>query len=59
MTEDDPSHTRTENDIVMPGTLKNHESIRAVLRDGALSMADLKCSSGHRVETVWQSNRYK
>ena len=50
---------RAGNDVVMPGTLNDHQNIRAALRDGTLNIQDLKRSVGHLVETVWQSNRYE
>ena len=47
------------NDVVMPGTLQDHENIRRALREGTLDIRDLKRSIGRLVETVWQSNRYE
>ncbi len=50
---------RAGNDLVMPGVPHDHEDIKAALKDGSLSLDQLKLSIAHLVDIVWKSNRYE
>ncbi len=50
---------RAGNDLVMPGVPHDHEDIKAALKDGSLSLDQLKLSIAHLVNIVWKSNRYE
>lgn len=47
------------NDLIMPGLPMDHESIRAALADGRLSVERLKWCVTHLVRIVLRSNRYE
>lgn len=47
------------NDMVMPGAMSDHESIRAALADGTLDIRELKRCIYHTVDIVLQSNQYE
>ncbi len=49
---------RAGNDMVMPGTVEDHDNIRQALDDGSLDIKDLKTCICHLVNVVWQSNMY-
>ena len=44
------------NDLVMPGSHKDHENLRQELASGALSLQELKCCVARIVELVWRSD---
>ena len=50
---------RAGNDLIMPGQFSDHESIRAALDDGTLSMDALKACVARIVRTILKSNRYE
>lgn len=50
---------RAGNDLVMPGVPNDHKDIEAALKDGSLSLEQLKLSIAHLVDIVWKSNRYE
>ena len=47
------------NDMVMPGDLRDHASIRQALEDGALDIRELKRCVYHTVKIILQSNQYE
>ncbi|MCD8217772.1 MAG: glycoside hydrolase family 3 C-terminal domain-containing protein [Clostridiales bacterium] len=47
------------NDMVMPGDLRDHESIRKALTDGSLDMQELKRCIYHTVRLILQTNQYE
>ena len=47
------------NDMVMPGDLRDHESIRKALEDGSLDIRELKRCVYHTVKIILQSNQYE
>ena len=47
------------NDLIMPGQFSDHESIRAALADGSLSLSQLKACIARIVEVILKSNRYE
>ena len=49
---------RAGNDLVMPGQFSDHESIRAALKDGTLSIDELRACITRIVRVILQSNRY-
>ncbi len=50
---------RAGNDLVMPGQLYDHESIRQALADGSLTMEQLQLCIAHTVHVILQSNQYE
>ena len=50
---------RAGNDMVMPGTQEDHESIRAALRSGELDLTELKRCICNTVNLVLRSNQYE
>lgn len=46
------------NDLVMPGQLYDHDSIRQALADGSLTMEQLQLCIAHTVHVIMQSNQY-
>lgn len=47
------------NDMVMPGDLRDHASIRQALEDGSLDIRELKRCVYHTVKIILQSNQYE
>ena len=47
---------RAGNDVVMPGQYSDHESIRAALEDGSLSLETLRGCITRLTRVVWKSN---
>ena len=47
------------NDMVMPGDLRDHESIRQALEDGSLDIRELKRCVYHTIKIILQSNQYE
>ncbi len=50
---------RAGNDLVMPGVPNDHKDIKTALKDGSLTLDQLKLSIAHLVNIVWKSNRYE
>lgn len=50
---------RAGNDMVMPGDLRDHESIRSGLNDGTLDLRELKRCIYHTVKLILQTNQYE
>ena len=50
---------RAGNDMVMPGDIRDHESIRESLNDGTLDVRELKRCIYHTVKLILQSNQYE
>ncbi|MCR5594218.1 MAG: glycoside hydrolase family 3 C-terminal domain-containing protein [Lachnospiraceae bacterium] len=49
---------RAGNDLVCPGNPKDHENIRAELKNGTLTRKDINLCVARLIKTVWQSNAY-
>ena len=47
------------NDMVMPGDMRDHESIRKALEDGTLDIRELKRCVYHTIKIILQSNQYE
>ena len=47
------------NDMVMPGDIRDHASIRQALEDGSLDIRELKRCVYHTVKIILQSNQYE
>lgn len=47
------------NDLIMPGSQKDHDSIRKALEDGSLSLDRLKECVGHSINIILKSNQYE
>lgn len=47
------------NDMVMPGDMRDHASIRQALKDGTLDMRELKRCVYHTIKIILQSNQYE
>ena len=47
------------NDMVMPGDMRDHASIRQALEDGTLDIRELKRCVYHTVKMILQSNQYE
>ncbi len=47
------------NDMVMPGDLRDHASIRQALEDGSLDVWELKRCVYHTIKIILQSNQYE
>lgn len=47
------------NDMIMPGSLQDHDSIRKALKDGSLSLERLKECVGHSINIILKSNQYE
>lgn len=50
---------RAGNDMVMPGDLRDHESIRKELEAGTLDLRELKRCIYHTVKLILQTNQYE
>ena len=50
---------RAGNDMVMPGDLRDHRSIRQSLSDGSLDIRQLKRCIYHTVKLILQTNQYE
>lgn len=50
---------RAGNDMVMPGDPTDHENLRKELKEGTLSLEELKRCVYHTVKVVLQSNQYE
>ncbi len=50
---------KARNDMIMPGSQKDHDEIRKALDDGTLKLDDLKLCICHLVNIIWQSNMYE
>lgn len=50
---------RAGNDMVMPGDLRDHESIRKELDAGTLDLRELKRCIYHTVKLILQTNQYE
>ena len=47
------------NDMVMPGDMRDHASIRQALKDGTLDIRELKRCVYHTIKIILQSNQYE
>ena len=47
------------NDMVMPGDIRDHASIRQALKDGTLDIRELKRCVYHTIKIILQSNQYE
>ena len=47
------------NDMVMPGDMRDHASIRQALEDGTLDIRELKRCVYHTIKIILQSNQYE
>lgn len=47
------------NDMVMPGDMRDHASIRQALKDGTLDIWELKRCVYHTIKIILQSNQYE
>lgn len=47
------------NDMVMPGDIRDHASIRQALEDGSLDIRELKRCVYHTIKIILQSNQYE
>ena len=47
------------NDMVMPGDMRDHASIRQALKDGMLDIRELKRCVYHTIKIILQSNQYE
>ncbi len=47
------------NDMVMPGDLRDHASIRQALEDGSMDIRELKRCVYHTIKLILQSNQYE
>lgn len=50
---------RAGNDMVMPGDIRDHASIRKALDDGSLDIRELKRCVFHTVKLILQTNQYE
>ena len=50
---------RAGNDMVMPGAVSDHVSIRQSLADGSLDIRELKRCVFHTVKLILQTNQYE
>ena len=50
---------RAGNDVVMPGQYSDHESIRAALEDGSLSLETLRGCITRLTRVIWKSGFYE
>lgn len=50
---------RAGNDLIMPGSNKDHENLREELMAGTLSLEELKSCISRLVHSIWQSNQYE
>ena len=47
------------NDMIMPGDMRDHASIRQALKDGTLDIRELKRCVYHTIKIILQSNQYE
>lgn len=49
---------RAGNDLVMPGSLGDHDNMKKELEEGTLQIEDLKACIARLVSVIWKSNQY-